>query len=98
MGSFWRAKFREKFALCAGTSNMELQTTYQRRMKQLRRGTGYSFFRGNRQREIDVVNVLRELIIGKCCHTSYNAGVLLDATCANVYRDCSVKYEYPLTL
>jgi hypothetical protein len=69
MGSFWRAKFREKFALRAGTSNMELQTTYQRRMKQLRRGTGYGFFRGHRQREIDVVGVLRELVLGKCCPT-----------------------------
>jgi hypothetical protein len=73
---------------------MELQTTYQRRMKQLRRGTGYSFFRGHRQREIDVVNVLRELVIGKCCHTLSKSISSQPVACANVYRNRSVKCEY----
>jgi hypothetical protein len=53
---------------------MELQTTYQRRMKQLCRGTGYSFFRGHRQREVDVVTVLRELIVGKYWPTPNSTG------------------------
>jgi hypothetical protein len=34
-------------------------------MKQLRRGTGYEFFRGHKKREQDVVAVLKDLIVGK---------------------------------
>ncbi|KAF1840797.1 uncharacterized protein K460DRAFT_380586 [Cucurbitaria berberidis CBS 394.84] len=61
--SFWRAKFREKFALKEGSSNSSLQGLYQNRAKQLRRGTGYGFFRGHKKRELDVIEVLRDLII-----------------------------------
>jgi hypothetical protein len=65
-GSFWRAKFREKFALQADRrTNDELMDLYKNRRKQLRRGTGYDFFRGHRTREKDVAKVLRELIVGK---------------------------------
>jgi hypothetical protein len=64
-GSFWRTKFRAKFAFKEGLSNKELKRLYQRRTKQLRRGTGYDFFWGYRKREMDVVAVLKELIIGK---------------------------------
>ncbi|KAF2832993.1 hypothetical protein CC86DRAFT_338057 [Ophiobolus disseminans] len=61
--SFWRTKFREKFALKEGVANQELKQLYQNRTKQLARGTGYSFHRGHRLREKDVVKVLRELIV-----------------------------------
>ncbi|KAJ4367353.1 hypothetical protein N0V83_006934 [Neocucurbitaria cava] len=61
--SFWRAKFREKYALKEGTPNSKLATIYQNRAKQLRRGTGYPFFRGHKKREIDVVEILRDLIV-----------------------------------
>jgi hypothetical protein len=64
-GSFWRTKFREKFALKEGRSNKELKKQYQRRAKWLRRGTGYDFFRGHKKREMDVVAVLKDLIVGK---------------------------------
>ena len=63
-GSFWRAKFREKFALREGVPNQQLKTLYQTRTKWLRRGTGYDLFFGTRQRERDVARVLRELIVG----------------------------------
>lgn len=39
---------------------------YQRRAKMLRRGTGYDFFRGYKKREQDVIEVLRDLIVGEC--------------------------------
>ncbi|KAF2030143.1 hypothetical protein EK21DRAFT_66353 [Setomelanomma holmii] len=61
-GSFWRARFREKFAFQDGPSNKELKKSYQRRTKQLRRGTGCDFFRGHKSREQDVLRVLLELI------------------------------------
>lgn len=64
-GSFWRHRFREKYAFKEGTSNKELRRAYQRRSKMLRRGTGYDFFRGYKKRERDVVEVLRDLIVGK---------------------------------
>jgi hypothetical protein len=64
-GSFWRAKFREKYTLAKGANNKVLKKSYQRRAKLLRRGTGYEFFRGHRSRESDVVSMLRELIVGK---------------------------------
>jgi hypothetical protein len=38
--------------------------TYQRRAKYLRRGTGYDLFRGHKAREINTVEVLKELITG----------------------------------
>jgi hypothetical protein len=37
---------------------------YQRRAKMLRRGTGYDYFRGYKKREQDVIEVLRDLIVG----------------------------------
>jgi hypothetical protein len=64
-GSFWRARFREKFAFAEGCQNDELRRAYQSRMQQLRRGTGYPFFRGHNMREKDVAGVLKELIVGK---------------------------------
>jgi hypothetical protein len=66
-GSFWRARFREKYALRNGRSNAELMDAYQRRRKQLRHGSGYDFFRGHARREVDVVEVLKELIVGMWC-------------------------------
>ncbi|KAH8727517.1 hypothetical protein GQ44DRAFT_648578 [Phaeosphaeriaceae sp. PMI808] len=62
-GSFWRAKFRENFDYHESRSNAEFKKVYQHRTKYLRRGTGYSFFRGYRRREMDVVAVLRDLIV-----------------------------------
>ncbi|KAL5120293.1 hypothetical protein ACEQ8H_001851 [Pleosporales sp. CAS-2024a] len=53
-GSFWRARFRNKYALKDGRSNTLLKKTYQKRAKQLRRGTGYDFFRGHKMLEMDV--------------------------------------------
>lgn len=66
--SFWRAKFRERYALKEEVPNARLQRLYQRRSKHLRRGTGYDFFRGNKRRETDVAEVLRDLIVGKPAH------------------------------
>lgn len=63
-GSFWRAVFREKFALRQGRTNKDLRRTYQRRMKLLRRGTGYDFYWGHSKREQDVVEVLQDIIVG----------------------------------
>ena len=65
-GSFWRHAFRQKYAFKEGPSNKELRRTYQRRAKMLRRGTGYDFFRGYKKREQDVIEVLRDLIVGEC--------------------------------
>ncbi|OAK98834.1 hypothetical protein IQ06DRAFT_327330 [Phaeosphaeriaceae sp. SRC1lsM3a] len=62
-GSFWRAVFREKFALRQGRTNKDLRRTYQRRMKLLRRGTGYDFYWGHSKREQDVVEVLQDIIV-----------------------------------
>jgi hypothetical protein len=64
--SFWRARFREKFALMAGTKNKDLKSKYKRRAKYLRRGTGMQFIRGHTGTEKRVVAVLVDLIIGKC--------------------------------
>ncbi|KAL6708480.1 hypothetical protein ACN47E_002743 [Coniothyrium glycines] len=61
--SFWRAKFREKYALKEGVDNSDLMQIYQRRAKLLHRGTSYNFFRGHQRRENDVVKVLRGLIV-----------------------------------
>ncbi|CAO2650395.1 Nn.00g016870.m01.CDS01 [Neocucurbitaria sp. VM-36] len=61
--SFWRVKYRENYALKEGLSNARLARTYQNRAKQLRRGIGYDFFRGHKKREVDVVEVLRDLIV-----------------------------------
>jgi hypothetical protein len=69
--SFWRAKFREQFALPKGANNKALKRSYQRRAKLLRRGTGYDFFRGHKGRETDVVSMLKELIVGTI-HRSYS--------------------------
>jgi hypothetical protein len=65
-GSFWRVKFREKYALALRDSktNQILKTKYQCRATLLRRGTGYNFFWGHKKRESDVVAVLRDLILG----------------------------------
>ena len=63
--SFWRAKFREQYVLKEGVSNAYLQRTYQRRARLLRRGTTYDFFRGHKGREASVVEILRDLIVGK---------------------------------
>jgi hypothetical protein len=63
--SFWRARFRERFAFKEGRSNIELKKTYMERQKHLRRGTGLSFFRGHNRRESDAVMVLKDLIVGK---------------------------------
>jgi hypothetical protein len=52
-----------------GKTNRELRKLYQTRKKQLRRGTGYDFFWGHKVREQDVVEVLRQLIVGKYCTT-----------------------------
>jgi hypothetical protein len=38
---------------------------YQRRARMLRRGVGYDFSRGYKKREQDVVEVLKDLIVGK---------------------------------
>ncbi|KAF2632261.1 hypothetical protein BU25DRAFT_331547 [Macroventuria anomochaeta] len=62
-GSFWRYRFREKYASKEGPTNKELRRAYQRRSKMLRRGTGYDFFRGYKKREQDVIEVLRDLIV-----------------------------------
>ncbi|KAH7414389.1 hypothetical protein DE146DRAFT_763127 [Phaeosphaeria sp. MPI-PUGE-AT-0046c] len=62
-GSFWREKFRRKFALRRGRTNKELKKAYQRRMRWLHRGTGYDFHWGQKRREKDTVEVLREIIV-----------------------------------
>ncbi|KAH7385622.1 hypothetical protein BKA66DRAFT_528087 [Pyrenochaeta sp. MPI-SDFR-AT-0127] len=61
--SFWRAKFREKYAFKEDSSNTTLARHYQNRARQLRRGLAYDFFRGHKRREKDVVKVLRDLIV-----------------------------------
>jgi hypothetical protein len=63
--SFWRTKFREKYAYKEGISNEKSARMYKRRAKYIRRGTGYNFFRGHKKREVDVLEVLRDLIVGK---------------------------------
>ncbi|KAF2995871.1 hypothetical protein E8E13_004081 [Curvularia kusanoi] len=62
-GSFWRLRFRERYAYKSGLVNKDLRRAYQRRSKMLRRGTGYDFFHGYRKREQDVIEVLRDLIV-----------------------------------
>lgn len=64
-GSFWRHVFRRKYAIKPGTTNKDLRRLYQRRAKTLRRGTGYDFFRGFKKREQDVVEILKDLIVGR---------------------------------
>lgn len=54
-----------KYAFKEGPSNKELRRMYQRRAKTLRRGTGYDFFRGYKKCEQDVIEVLRDLIVGE---------------------------------
>ncbi|KAH3918232.1 hypothetical protein HBI56_143460 [Parastagonospora nodorum] len=62
-GSFWRAKFREKYAFKEGRSNTELRSIYQVRSKHLRRGVVYPFYRGHNRREVDAILVLKDLIV-----------------------------------
>ena len=64
-GSFWRYKFREKYAFKEGLSNKELRRVYQRRSKALRRGNALNFFRGYQKREQAALEALRDLIVGK---------------------------------
>ncbi|KAF2131437.1 hypothetical protein P153DRAFT_421501 [Dothidotthia symphoricarpi CBS 119687] len=71
--SFWRARFREKYAAKEGMSNKEMKRTYQLRCKQLRRGIVYDFFRGHKKREVDVLEVLKDLIL-----ESFQGGSQLD--------------------
>ncbi|KAF2869747.1 hypothetical protein BDV95DRAFT_85486 [Massariosphaeria phaeospora] len=60
--SFWRAKFREKYALKAGTPNNVLKAQYLKRGKWLNRSTTYPFHKGQERREIKALAVLRDLI------------------------------------
>ena len=64
-GSFWRYRFREKYAFKEGLPNKELRRVYQRRSKALRRGTALNFFRGYKRREQAALEVLRDLVVGK---------------------------------
>jgi hypothetical protein len=64
--SFWRAKFREKYAFKEGVSNERLQRVYQRRSRLLRRGIKLDFFRGHVKREREVLMMLKDMIIGTC--------------------------------
>lgn len=57
--------FRKKYAFKEGLSNKNLRRMYQRRARMLRRGTSCDFFRGHKKREQDVVEVLKDLIVGK---------------------------------
>jgi hypothetical protein len=63
--SFWRTKFREKYDFREGKPNLQLRRSYQRRSKMLRRGTRLSFFRGYDPKETRVLDVLKDLIVGK---------------------------------
>jgi hypothetical protein len=52
--------------LIEGTSNLVLKKKYQNRAKQLRRGAVDGFSKeGNSKRELRIMLVLRELIVGK---------------------------------
>ncbi|KAF1943214.1 hypothetical protein EJ02DRAFT_343604 [Clathrospora elynae] len=62
--SFWRAKYREKYAFKEGVPNNQLQRKYQRRSRLLRRGVRYDFFRGHKKHELAAIEILRELIVG----------------------------------
>lgn len=50
---------------------------YQRRAKMLQRGTSYDFFLGYKKREQDVVEILRDLIVGKYAFAIYSTNTLL---------------------
>jgi hypothetical protein len=65
-GSFWRNRFREKFALRSGRTSKDLRKTYQDRVEWLKRGTGYDFHWGHNKKEQDVVRILQDIIVGTC--------------------------------
>lgn len=60
--SFWRTKFREKYACKAGVPNKDLKQKYTLRSKWLYRGTGVKFVRGHGKDERQVVEILAEMI------------------------------------
>lgn len=64
--SFWRIKFREKYAFKEGIANDRLQRIYQRRSKLLRHGKKLDFFRGHKKREKEVLIMLKDMIVGVC--------------------------------
>ncbi|KAF2704489.1 hypothetical protein K504DRAFT_461248 [Pleomassaria siparia CBS 279.74] len=64
--SFWRAKFRERYAYKKNTTNLVLKKSYQVRQHILRNGTGFHFGMAKTDEEIKderkIVGVMRELI------------------------------------
>ncbi|ORY07802.1 hypothetical protein BCR34DRAFT_489227 [Clohesyomyces aquaticus] len=60
--SFWRFKFRQFFALKAGTKNRVLKQQYQRRKKYMRLGAGINWYHGWSKPETRVLQVLAEII------------------------------------
>ncbi|KAF2199038.1 hypothetical protein GQ43DRAFT_377200 [Delitschia confertaspora ATCC 74209] len=62
-GSFWRTRFRERFAYDQKKTNMVLKKQYQDRRKQLKAGLALEFLHGIKQPEKDVMRVLRDLIL-----------------------------------
>lgn len=73
--SFWRMKFREKYAHAdkAKTSNADLKAKYQERSKRLRRGVSEGFRnQGHGKSEQKLLNVIRSLILGKSSQVQYN--------------------------
>ncbi|PVH93955.1 hypothetical protein DM02DRAFT_207624 [Periconia macrospinosa] len=72
--SFWRAAFRERFALLPAKVNVELRTLYQRRAKYLRKGcSGLEFHYGTGSYEKRVLVVLMGLI-----QDSFRGQLILD--------------------
>lgn len=70
MESFWRAKFRGKYAYAVekAGSNANLREEYQKRAKYLRRGLTERFSHlGGNKHERMITNILCSLIVGKCC-------------------------------
>lgn len=63
--SFWRFRFRQKFAIVVGTTNAQLMEKYKRRTKYLRRGASIPFIRGHTTLEAKMLKVVRDLIIGE---------------------------------
>lgn len=63
--SFWRVKWRQRFALLEDRTNRELRRIFKRRAKYLRRGMVLVWNRGRTPRELSVIGVLKELIVGK---------------------------------
>jgi hypothetical protein len=72
--SYWRVKFREKYAYKKATSNKTLKRKYQSRQQVLREGTGVYFLHGHSEGEQKVVAVLKDLINGELvsCQSRYS--------------------------